>query len=179
MKNTQAFARIMIVGLGIYTCLRTVPLLLNSSAFLLSGPSITSIGMALLSLGVTGTFLGLVIYLLFYKSVDLATHLSRDLDPMPEQPIAAWLPTVLRLICMGTGLLYLSKFVTGLSHALQFWAWIHNQPGVSGNQRPSLTATSFGWALLLPLGIYLIYGAPHYVRWQVRQTLAYGQTQEE
>jgi hypothetical protein len=36
-----------------------------------------------------------------------------------------------------------------------------------------------GWIIQLPLAIYLICGAPHFVNWQVRKTLEHCQRWEE
>jgi len=168
MKNTQAFARIVIVGLGIYTCLRMIPLLM-SSIFVLSHPTPFSLGMGFLHLVLMGLFLGGAAYILFYKSAALAARLSCDLDPVPESPVAQWLPAALRLICMGGGLLYLSSFLTGLSHAIQLWIALQRHAGIQAGQAPPMTANFIAWALLLPLSIYLLCGAPHFVRWQVNR----------
>jgi hypothetical protein len=168
MKNTQAFARIVIVGLGIYTCLRMIPIVM-SSFFVLSHPTPFTLGMGFLHLVLMGGFLGGTAYILLYKSTALAAHLSSDLDPVPESPVAQWLPTALRLICMGAGFLYLSSFLTGLSHAIQLWIALQRRAGIQAGQAPVMTVNFIAWALLLPLAIYLLCGAPHFVRWQVHR----------
>ncbi len=168
MKNTHAFARIVVVGLGIYTCLRMVPLLL-SSFFVLNAPNPSALGMGLLHLALIGILLGVVAYMLFYQSNALAARLACDLETMPACPIERWLPVVLRLICLGVGLLYLSAFVTGLSHAFQLWTQIQHHPGLQEGRIPFMKVKVLAWGLLLPLGIYLVCGAPHLVRWQVKR----------
>lgn len=170
MKNTHAFARIVIVGLGIYTCLRMIPLLM-SSFFMLNAPTPPALGMGLLHLVLMGILLGGAAYVLFYRSNALAARLSCDLETAPACPIEKWLPVVLRLICVGVGLLYLSAFVTGLSHAFQFWIQIQRHPGLQEGRMPSMTVNLIAWALLLPMAVYLLCGAPHFVRWQVKRII--------
>jgi len=72
-----------------------------------------------------------------------------------------------RIVCIGAGLFFLRSFIFRFSHL--FAASMHRNHGATFNDYLSWYSYPI---LLLVVAIYLLCGAPHFVRWQVKKTLA-------
>jgi len=112
----------------------------------------------------------IIIYQLLYKRDKWAKKIVGASDlPAPKSPIQ-WLPIAFRLASVAAGLYFLLHFVFGLSRALSYYARIKAYDSIYP-QNAFATERIIGWVLLLPIAIYLLCGAPHFVRWQVKKTL--------
>ena len=90
-------------------------------------------------------------------------------DEQPGQPVAV-LPAAFRMVSVFSGLLCLYWLVPRIISAVQGYiiARQHNFDYASAKVNPTHI---LAWAIQAALAIYLLFGAPHFVRWQVKKTL--------
>lgn len=87
----------------------------------------------------------------------------------PTQPVW-WLPAMLRLACVVAGIWYLYWSLPGTLYFLQQLVW-DNFGAHSDAVRQALLSQIARNSVVLALGLYLLFGAPHFVRWQVKKTI--------
>jgi len=169
MNDLRKLARVILIGLGIYVLLRYGIGLVGVLPYLFSQDwSMRSFALGELVGGVVIMIVcvGLVIYALVWKadfwSAKIAGHSERDGAEI------WWLPFAFRLASVCTGILYLSWGISALVPIIvRHIQMLH--PGVMYMASPWDSVV--GWLIELGLGIYLVCGAPHFVRWQVKKTI--------
>ena len=168
MNDLRKLARIILVGLGIYVLVKYGIGLFAGLPYLFYGESPLR-GFAvvqLVSFVLVTVCLSLVIYALVWK----ADFWSAKIAGADEREGAEiwWLPFAFRLSSVCTGILYLSWGISALVPIIvRHIQMLH--PGVMYIASPWDSVV--GWLIELGLGIYLVCGAPHFVRWQVKKTI--------
>ncbi len=164
-NELRAMARIALIGVGLYVLMQAllgtmsaVPLLLTVA----HDESMNPFQVFLIILYIV--LLLAIIYFLFR----FADHFSAKIvapEP-PDDAQISWLAIAFRLICVTAGLVFLywtgySAFATLVTYSTVKSATPHSQ----------YTSEIVKCVILLILSIYLVCGAPGFVRWQVRRTL--------
>jgi hypothetical protein len=180
MNKMHILAKIILSAIGIFFSIR----LLSQSPFAIfwfySNPSWKTAGSSLFSLLLTAGLIALLLYFFFYKNESLAKKIvGSEQLPEPDSQIQ-WLPVSLRLICIAGGLLLLSHvlwqttYIIG-QHALhKAWENAHTTYYPPFNYQSLLP-----WIVMFICGIYLLCGAPHFVRWHVKKILQQCKKQAE
>jgi hypothetical protein len=162
----------MLVGVGIYALLQTFLSVLNS----LSMIPFVSLNTKL----VTTIIVELVVYALtalaaVYFLARCANRFSAKIvesEPVDDTQIS-WLAVAFRLICVTAGVLFLYWSVPNLIVTVR--TYISNMNSEPGQKQIYIGMSSITdiakYVVLLAISIYLAYGAPAFVRWQVRMTL--------
>jgi hypothetical protein len=173
MNKMQTLARIMLVGMGLFTAIKSLPqLMMSLSLFLFALTDSESTrtwgvsGLSIIPVIITLVSLGVVLYFLIYKSRDLALKIAPQAEPADDPVSEAWLPIAYRLVCVGAGLFFLFSFfwqVIGLLNNLSFFVQ-------HGGRSPLSVPRLLGLGSSLAIGLYLITGARRFVQWHVRQT---------
>lgn len=167
MNDLHKLARIMLVGLGIHMLVKygigfasVLPHLLypESSMHAYAVVQLVSYALAIVCIG-------LVIYALIWKA-DFWSEKIMDADES-DQAEVWWLPFAFRLAVVCAGILLLSWNISAVSKVVSRYVRAREYTG--SNLLPWHTLV--GCLAQLVLAIYLICGAPHFVRWQVRKTL--------
>jgi hypothetical protein len=176
MNDLRKLARVILIGLGIYVLVRYGIGLIGVLPYLFSKDWWMR-GFALGQL-VGGVVIivcvGLVIYALVWK----ADFWSAKIVGADERDGADiwWLPFAFRLASVCAGILYLSWAISALVSIIGSYIQMMD-PGFVF--RPLPWHNVVGWVIQLGLGIYLLCGAPHFVRWQVKKTLEHCKRLEE
>ena len=181
MNNMRSLAKIILSAMGIFFVIRLIPNIIYAISMLIMNPSIESLGISILSVFLSLLCAGVLYYFFFHKREQLAKKIiGKEELPEPDSQIS-WLPATFRLICVFAGLYCLFYALWQFSLALhQYLLFLDKAGGIASSGRISMFTGSryhnFATSLLklvmfVTIGIYLLCGAPHFVRWQVKKTL--------
>jgi hypothetical protein len=173
-NELHVIARIVLIGTGLYVFLSIFLNILSSFAslpFVASANRVkTSIWMPI-ALGIYAIVAAATVYFM----VRCANRFSDKIvehEPVDDTQVS-WLAAAFRLVCVTAGVLFIYWSVPQL--IVTVFNYIMNM-----NNKPSQTQIYIGmsskteiakYAVMLGLSIYLAYGAPGFVRWQVKMTL--------
>ncbi len=181
MNNTHAFTKVILAAIGIFFSIRIISQMAMALGFLTTSPSLKSLGLAIVSLSITGFGLAVVCYLFLYKREELAKKIVGQKEPAEPAAQIQWLPAAYRLVCIFAGLYCLfytlataSRILHTLYIVLSYQGRVPEYPG-----RLVTPEHVICWVLTLAAGVYLLWGAPHFVRWQVKKTLEQCKGQQE
>jgi hypothetical protein len=172
MNKMHTMAKIAAGILGIYLLIRLSLTLMQSISMLFTGASAANtsffvvITVSLLTMVVFG---GAVFYFLIYRSDLFARKVVGYGGELPNPPSSsAWYPFALRLAVMAAGFLFLEKSLMVLSMLTQTIRYASNLSTMTGTKQ----AYEYGvyFLIYLAISIYLLAGAPHFVRWQIKKT---------
>lgn len=169
MNKMHAIAKIAIVAMGVYLLILSALTLLRSFSMVFTfGGSKQSGFYWILSWIIlsTAVFIAVVYYFLIYRSSSIVQKIvGKDDLPDPINP-SAWYPFALRLTVIVAGFFALAKAVSVFSMAINYIPISLESKG--------LTWRFYEYAIYaliyLAISIYLLCGAPHFVRWQMRKT---------
>jgi hypothetical protein len=171
MNKMHTLAKIILSAIGIFF---TIRLLSQIPAIFLfySKPSWEIAGALLFSLLLTVGIVALLLFLFIYKRESLAQKIvGSEQLPEPDSQIQ-WLPVALRLICIAGGLYFLSNVIWNITYVIGQRAYLKAQENACTIHYPPFNYYSLlPWAVSLICGIYLLCGAPYFVRWQVKKIL--------
>jgi hypothetical protein len=175
MNKMHALAKIVLSAIGIYFAIRLLSQLPYAIFMFYSKPSWETAGSSLFSVLFVAGAIGLLVYFLIYQHDQLAKKIvGSEQLPEPDSQIQ-WLPVALRLICVAGGIYFLSTVLWQTTYVIgQFAAFKAIHAYAPFNYRSLLP-----WIIMLICGVYLLYGAPHFVRWQVKKTLQLCKQQPE
>lgn len=182
MSDLHKLARIILVGLGIYVLVKygigivaTLPYIFYDESSLGVHPIARFISLAIMTVCI-----GLVIYVLICKADSMSAKMM-DVHES-DQAKVWWLPFAFRLAMVCAGIIVLSWSISAIASTIARYAQIMSR----SSSRASIPWQRFipwqklvGWIIQLLLAIYLICGAPHFVRWQVKKTLEHCEQWEE
>ena len=178
MNKMYSLARIVLIGLGLFIIIRLCTNLYVWVVLVLSQNQLVewdATFIYIIGLLICLTILAAAIYLIRYKVDGLAKKMVGVEDLPQPQGQAYWLPLAFRLVCVAAGLYFLYAFTTEL---VWFLHGIARQMTLKINQNQLFTGQNYrSWnqifssGVKLTAGIYLVCGAPHFVRWHVKKTL--------
>ena len=170
MNKMHSLAKIILTALALYIAYQ-LSITLLSILFMIGLTDFDKSPIFYIALPFVALLLpAVIIYQLLYKRDKWAEKIVGAADlPCPKSQIN-WLPIAFRLASVTAGLYSLLHFVSGLSRALSYYARIKAYDSIYP-QNAFATERIIGWVLLLPIAIYLLCGAPHFVRWQVKKAL--------
>lgn len=183
MNKMHTLARIILSAIGIYFAIRLLSQLPYAIFMFYSKPSWETATSSLLSLLLTAGLIALLLYFFFYKSESLAKKIvGSEQLPEPDSQIQ-WLPVALRLICIAGGIYFLNTVLWQttqvISQLAAFKSYTDTNYKVIYTYAPFNYQSLLPWIIMLICGVYLLCGAPHFVRWQVKKTLQLCKQQPE
>ncbi len=171
----KIIARIMLIGVGLYVALQTFLSIMSSLATITftSSEKLKEINLILIPLGLYTVMVIVILYLLF-RSATLFSDKIIGPEPLEETRISG-IAFALRLVCVLAGVMFIYWSIPYLIVTVYQYITNMNSANSSGtrtiNMGMSPITDIVKYIILLSLGVYLAYGAPHFVRWQVRMTL--------
>ena len=177
MNKMHTFAQVVFVALGIYMIVLILPMFVTLiSMLILSRLERNVVLIGLVSLAVTLVCIYYIYRLLICKREKLAEMVVGSEEPPGPEVQVEWIAVVLRLIVIIAGLILMVMFLGELGSMLASFSAgeIFNV-----SRSDEMKRHIIGWILNLPLAIYFICGAPHFVRWQVRKTLEFAEKGKE
>lgn len=170
MNDLKALTKIIVGSIGLFLLIQMLPHLISLvvMAFGTSSQGISAYYIFLF-FGVALLWVFLIFSVFFLKRDRAVRWITRDIPSQtePAEP-TNWIYFAYRLACFLAGLLLCYKFLIAIPNVIYKIPYYLSGPHKSGL---SILIQSFGVLLLLPAGIYLLCGAPHFVRWQVSKTL--------
>jgi len=168
MNKMHSLARVVLAGFAGYFGVILIMNLLRGIAMLSMKREVWrfNIGM-FLSVFLTIAFTVTVIYLILRYLDKLAGKIVGTANLTQEESQVDWLGVLFHLLCICVGLLFLLYFFSGLGSIIQI-----SGISVEGRFSPRVSVRGYyllGHLVLLAAGIYLLCGAPHFVRWQIRK----------
>lgn len=170
MNNIHTIAKIVLAALGIYIAVTIIPFALGLVVFIFQQElNLSSIALGLFSLTMMAMCIALLYYFFVCKRDWLAQKVVGTVDWYEPASDIHWLAAAFRIICVVAGVLFLYRFLIHIAYYLS----IQTISQIASGHQPfaRMLKASISWLVLLPFGIYLICGAPHFVRWQVKKTL--------
>jgi len=172
----HTLAKIMLCGIGIFFAIRLISIMVTLTWMAIAEPARLSILIAFFWAVIIGSCLAVVLYVFLYKREELAKKIvgANELSE-PESQIQ-WLPVAFRLVCLAAGMYFLLIILWDMTHVLIQYLSFKLSSAQSG-YKVMYTAKTLRieqilkWLIMLAIGIYLLCGAPHFVRWQVKKTL--------
>jgi len=176
----HTLAKIILSAIGIFFAIRLLSQLPYAIFVFYSKPSWQIAGYLFFSLLVTAGAMGLLVYFLIYQHDKLAKKIvGSEQLPEPDSQIQ-WLPVALRLICIAGGIYLLSVVLWHTTYVLGQLAYFKTQENAHSRIIPLFNFQSLlPWIVTLICGVYLLSGAPHFVRWHVKKILQQCKDQTE
>jgi len=180
MNKMHSLAKIMFAGLALYIAINPCRNMIYVVWMATREPSLKSLGMVSLALLIMAVYLAAVFYFLIYKRDKWAKKLVGTSDLSAATDRIDWLPVAYRLVSVAVGLLCVYRFFTHVVYdAGRYIAAMginivyqqHYKTVYQQQYKDLITRELLGLIILIPIGIYLLCGAPHFVRWQVKKTL--------
>ncbi len=170
MNDLQKLAKIMLVGIALYILINSAIQIVGSLAFLIS--SKTDVYHTIEGMLAGYVFLAVaaatVIYFLIYRSEWLAKKIVGRADQ--QQQNLWWVPVAFRLVCVFVGIYVMSWFLPQLGRTITYFLTAR-QPGYTASPYLHIWTNLLQCVVLGVPGLYLLFGAPHFVRWQVKKTI--------
>ena len=169
----HTLTKIILSAIGIFFAIRLLSQLPLAIFWFYSKPSWETAGSMLLSLLLVAGVVVALLYLFIYKSEGLAKKIvGSEQLPEPDSQIQ-WLPVALRLICIAGGIYFLNTVLWQSTRIIGQFAFFKAQEGARTihTYAPFNYQSLLPWIIMLICGVYLLCGAPHFVRWQVKRIL--------
>lgn len=176
MNNIHSFTKVILSAIGIFFAIRIISQMLMPLGLARMNPSLESVAIAIAATLFFGLCLAVICYAFVYKREQLAKRIIGTNElPEPDSQIL-WLPAAFRLICVTAGLYCLYAVLWNVVYNLMQYFSFKPDAAQSGYKvmytvKILNIEQILSWLIMLAIGIYLVCGAPHFVRWQVRKTL--------
>jgi hypothetical protein len=173
MNNIRKLTRILLIGMGIYLLFEiTFPLLFGLLPFLCLPrfpESAEHIWQLFLMLIFDTALALLIIFLLIRKADFWAERIVGLEEEKPELPKGFWIPVAFRLAAVFAGILCMYRLLTNIITAI--YSYIYSRSFYTHASDFFKANDLVTWAIQLALVIYLLCGAPHFVRWHIKKIL--------
>ena len=176
MNKMHSLARIVVVAMGLFFALSLIEgmvMLANTVVFMCLRETSHSAWEAITAL-ISSAFpvlcTGVLCYLCLCKYERIAEIIVGANEPSEPNSQIDWLPVAFRLACVVAGLYLLYMVLWGtLGHVRLYFS--SKSQGFDPVPRLINSESLLRLFVPLPIGIYLVCGAPHFVRWHVKKTL--------
>jgi hypothetical protein len=173
MNKMHTLTKIVLSAIGIFFAIRLLSQLPLAIFYFYSKPSWETAGSLLLSLSLVTGAIAALLYLFVYKRESLAKKIvGPEQLPEPDSQIQ-WLPVALRLICIASGIYFLSNVLWQTTYVIGQLARFKAEENTHTiyTYAPFNYRSLLPWVIMLICGVYLLCGAPHFVRWQAKRIL--------
>lgn len=170
MNEVKTFTKILLAAIGVFFLVQIIPQLLSPIFILFTSFSWQSFLIVLISIFICGVFVLLIWYFFFYLREWFAEKIVAASTSIESTGQILWFPAAMRLACVFAGLYCLSRAVFNLISFIRLARWVIERDVISKTIQSPVTEV-IRLSLLLVIGIYLVCGAPHFVRWQVKKTI--------
>ena len=177
MNRVQSFARVIIGAMAIFFSVKVVVMGIAPVAMLLNGVDGESLWSILVSVLVSLAALALLQYFGILKPQKIVDRVTSNIESQtPTSPIS-WLPAGYRLVCLFAGLYCIYSVLSRAVTQVALYSHVLADDSAAESMRsyllrPEDVATT---VILLVLGVYLLVGAPHFVRWHLKKTARFCQ----
>ena len=174
MNKMHQLAKIAFVTLAVYIILGLISTIFATVNMVIIEPSLARTVSFISMFAITVLYLLAVIYFLIIKRDKWAKMIVGETEIATPPGPAAWFPLAYRLGCMIAGFYFIFHFASYLVREANSYVYMASHgAGHAGSTTffSYLLQRNIAMLILLPFGIYLLCGAPHFVRWHVKKTL--------
>jgi hypothetical protein len=175
MNKMHTLTKIALSAIGIFFALRLLSSLPIAIFQLYSKPSWETAGALAFSISLVAVAIGLLVYFFIYRNDKLTKKIVGPEQLSEPDSQIEWLPVAFRLICIASGIYLLNTVIWETTYVISQLAAFTSHTYANYKVFYTYAPFSFGnilpWIITLAIGIYLVCGAPHFVRWQVKKTL--------
>jgi hypothetical protein len=175
-NELHVIARIVLIGTGLYIFLSIFLNILSSFASLPFVPSASRMEMSIwvpIALGIYAIVAAAAVYFLVRCANQFSDKIA-GAEPVDDTQVS-WLAVAFRLVCVTTGVLFIYWSVPQLMVTVFNYIMNMNNADKSGMRTMYIGMSSITeiikYIIMLGIGIYMAYGAPAFVSWQVKMTL--------
>lgn len=173
MNKMHTLTKIILSAIGIFFAIRLLSPLSIGISYFYSKPSWETAGVLLFSLLLAAAIITVLLYIFVYKREYLAQKIvGSEQLPEPDSQVQ-WLPVALRLICVAGGIYFIFTVLCRAIYIISQYAYLKAQKGACTicSCAPFSSLDIIPCIVTLICGVYLLCGAPHFVRWQTKKTL--------
>jgi len=176
MNKMHSLAKIVVVAMGLFFALSLIEGMVMLATTIIfmglegTGRSTAEVITALICSAFPVLCTGVLCYLCLCKHELLALRIVGTNEPTEPDSQIDWLPVAFRLACVVAGLYLLHTVLWGTLGLVQLYLSSKSQ-GFDPVPRLINSESLLRLFVPLPIGIYLVCGAPHFVRWHVKKTL--------
>ncbi len=173
-NDMRSLARIMIIGIAIYIALGQFAAIVYLPVIFFENFKALPVWDTAVIVVMLGGFAAIVYVLIRYSDRIAERIVKPETESVIEGQAPCWLAAAFRMGSVLAGFVFLYKFITKVLAILPtlIRIWLGGEPPLRFNVHyHTQWQTYFTWAFLLIIGVYLLCGAPHFVRWHVRKTL--------
>jgi len=178
MNKMHTLTKIILSAIGILFTIRLLSQLPLAIYWFYSKPAWETAGSLLLSLLLTAGIVAVLLYIFIYKRESLAKKIVGSEQMSEPESQIQWLPVALRLICIAGGFYFLNTVLWHTTYVINQLAAFKAE-NLYTNYAPFSPQNLLPWIIMLICSVYLLCGAPHFVRWQVKKTIQLCKQQSE
>jgi len=169
MNRMHVLAKIVFMALGLYIVINVLPWIVSLGLSMFTmGATVENVGVLLSNIFVMVVFAGLACYVLIGNREGLARYAVGTEESEVSETAVQWIAVAYRLICIVAGVVSLYKCIFMLG---SLWSLL-KVVEMGGSGAPfRFWSRLVQIATFVPCTVYLLAGAPHFVRWQVKKTL--------
>jgi hypothetical protein len=168
-NELRVLAKIMLIGVGLYVLLQI------ALSFLVTLPIMLTVArdemMNVTTITVMAIYVVLALAAIYFLVRIAGPISSRIVESEQVDDIQiSWLAVAFRLVCVTAGVLFIYWTIFGSFATISFYisAKLSHQ---TTSMYPQLWSEVVKFVIMLGMSIYLVCGAPGFVRWQVKKTL--------
>jgi len=176
MNKMQTIARIVLVAIALYFILEIAKSMFQSLYFIgkVGKLSLVSSLMMLLAIGFMIVLIVIIAWQLIVRGEKWACKIVAHAQEYEAEEKTNWLPTTYHIIAVALGILFIWWTIPYIFQLLYYIKLA--QPSSNGQYRQFYTGYRILPTLISVIGrliisVYLLWGAPHFIRWQIKKTL--------
>ena len=170
MEKTLALTKVALSVMGLFFIIRLTPQIILFVPMVIANYSLELFITALILSLIVGLIIWALIYFSMYNRTFLAKKIIGAEDITDDSSSYPWFPAAMRMGCVFAGLYCLYISATKSAQLLYF-VMIYKMSVSDSSLWPKFGADYILPCLLIIPAIYLLFGAPHFVRWQVKKTI--------
>lgn len=177
MNKIQSFARVIIGAMTVFFSIEVVVMGIAPIGMLLNQGRAEPFWPILLALLIFFASLAVLLYFGAFRPQRLVNLITRRVELQPETSSVHWLPAAYRLVSVFAGFYCIyGVLYVAVRQLSVYFLFSAGESGTYGGRsyalRPEEVVTTL---ILLALGVYLLAGAPHFVRWHLKRTVQFCQ----
>jgi hypothetical protein len=171
MNKVQSFARVIVGAVAIYFSINVLVIAVTPVGLMLNQPSLGSAELVVIGSVLSVACIVLLQYFGVFRPQKVVSLITRPIAKGAPMDRGQWLPAAYRLVCVFAGLYCLYGVLYRMISLLAAHTYYRASEGQTLRLlQPEETITLL---LLLVLGVYLLAGAPHFVRWHLKRTIRF------
>ena len=172
MNKMQTIARITLAAIAIYIILDVAKSILSGLSLIAHGglPNI-SLFMMFVSIGIMTILAVIIGRELIVRGEKWACRIVAHSEEYEAEEKTNWLPTTYHIIAMSIGILFIWWAIPYIFQLVSSFLLSLNAEYKQWYPHPKLLSQLISVIVRLIIAAYFLFGAPHFVRWQVKKTL--------